>query len=41
LRTDHIEIEGTLLGVWQALNSRVLDFKETNRRLVKYKTLFG
>jgi hypothetical protein len=32
LRTDHVSIQGTLLGVWQALYSGgVLDFKEMKR----------
>jgi hypothetical protein len=37
LRTDHVSIKGKLLGVWQSLyGGRVLDFKEMNRRLVRF-----
>ena len=37
LRTDHLSIKGKLRGVWQALYSgRVLEFKEMNRRFVRF-----
>jgi hypothetical protein len=35
LRTHHIEVEGTLPGVRQALYGVVLDFKEMNRGLMQ------
>jgi hypothetical protein len=34
LRTDHIQIEGTLHGMWQASYCGVFDFKEVNRALL-------
>jgi len=39
LRVDHASIEGKLSGVWQALyRGCVLDFKEMNRRLIRFGT---
>jgi hypothetical protein len=37
LRTDHIQIKGTLHGMWQASYCGVFDFKEVKRRFACVK----